>query len=63
MKYLAYFQSFTGTYGSGLLQDLEEASCVDGVIGIVVGTRPDCLGEETLETLADFPGVCRCSWR
>lgn len=54
MKYLAYFQSFTGTYGSGLLQDLEEASCVDGVIGIVVGTRPDCLGEETLETLADF---------
>ena len=27
---------------------------MDGVIGIVVGTRPDCLGEETLETLADF---------
>lgn len=54
MKYLAYFQSFTGTYGYGLRQQFEEATATDGVVGIVVGTRPDCLGEEVLEILEEF---------
>lgn len=54
MKYLAYFQSFTGTYGDGLRQDLDGASEVEDIVGIVVGTRPDCLGEEALGILADF---------
>lgn len=54
MKYLAYFQSFTGTYGGGLRQQFEEAASTDGVVGIVVGTRPDCLNEDVLEVLEEF---------
>ena len=42
MKYLAYFQAYTNTYGE--LEDLkrkyEEALSADGVVGLVIGTRP-----------------------
>ena len=54
MKYLAYFQSFTNTYGTpSHLRDLyEEALRQEDVVGLVVGTRPDCLPEEVVEILA-----------
>ena len=45
MKYLAYFQAYTNTYAE--LEELkrmyEEALSVEGVVGIVIGTRPDCM--------------------
>jgi radical SAM protein (TIGR01212 family) len=53
MKYLAYFQAYTNTYGTTAhLHDLyEEALVVPDVVGLIVGTRPDCLPEETLDYL------------
>ena len=54
MKYLAYFQAYTNTYGE--LEDLkrkyEEALAVDGVAGLVIGTRPDCMPDQLLDYLA-----------
>ncbi len=56
MKYLAYFQSFTGTYAPvDKLQELyEEALSVPDVVGLVVSTRPDCLSDEILSLLGDI---------
>ncbi len=54
MKYLAYFQSFTGTYGDGLSERLMEAAETADVVGMVVGTRPDCLGPAVLDILEEF---------
>ena len=55
-KFLAYFQSYTNTYGSPrLLQGLySEALSVEGVTGLVIGTRPDCVDDEILNVIADF---------
>lgn len=56
MKYLAYFQSFTGTYAplSQLKKIYGEALAVDDVVGIVIGTRPDCVSDELLDYLAEL---------
>lgn len=53
MKYLAYFQAYTNTYGSPehLKSIYEEALGVEDVVGIVIGTRPDCVSEELLDYL------------
>jgi radical SAM protein (TIGR01212 family) len=55
-RYLAYFQSYTNTYGDiSHLRDLyEEALGVDGIVGLVIGTRPDCIFPELLEYLKDL---------
>lgn len=56
MKYLAYFQSFTNTYGNParLRRLWEEALGVEDVFGLIVGTRPDSLGDEALGQLAEI---------
>lgn len=56
MKYLAYFQAYTNTYGdiSKLKELYEEALSVDGVCGLVIGTRPDCVSDELLDYLAEI---------
>ena len=56
MKYLAYFQAYTNTYESldVLKQRYSEALAVDGCVGIVIGTRPDCMPNELLEYLAEL---------
>ena len=53
MKYLAYFQSYTNTYDSfdGLKAKYEEALAVKDVVGLVIGTRPDCISDELLDYL------------
>ena len=54
MKFLAYFQSFTGTYGKPVdeLEKLyEEALSVKDVVGLVIGTRPDCVSEPVIDLL------------
>ena len=55
-KYIAYFQSFTSTYGDAglLLAKYREALNCDGVAGLAVATRPDCLGDEALRGLAEI---------
>ncbi|WP_010663607.1 TIGR01212 family radical SAM protein [Marinilabilia salmonicolor] len=49
--YLAYFQAYTNTYGplDQLEQMYEEALKHPGIVGLVVGTRPDCLPDELIE--------------
>ena len=50
-KYLAYFQAFSNTYAplETLKKLYEEALAYPGVIGLVIGTRPDCVDEEKLQ--------------
>lgn len=54
--YLAYFQSFSNTYAplERLKSLYEEALSHPQVVGIVIGTRPDCVDEEKLDYLADL---------
>lgn len=54
--YLAYFQSFSNTYAplERLKQLYEEALSHPSVVGIVVGTRPDCVDEQKLDYLAEL---------
>jgi radical SAM protein (TIGR01212 family) len=56
MKYLAYFQAYTNTYASidHLRQLYEESLSVKDVVGIVIGTRPDCVSDELLDYLEDL---------
>ena len=56
MKYLAYFQAFTNTYASlECLRNLyEEALSVSDVVGIVIGTRPDCVSDDLLDYLQEL---------
>lgn len=51
IKYLAYFQSYTNTYGElqHLIDLYEEALSHPEVVGLIVGTRPDCLSDELLD--------------
>ena len=53
MKYLAYFQAYTNTYDGldALRRKYEEALSVDGVVGLVIGTRPDCMPDDLLRYL------------
>ena len=56
MRYLAYFQAYSNTYAplDTLRRRYEEALSQDGVVGIVIGTRPDCVTEETLDYLEEL---------
>ena len=56
MKYLAYFQAYTNTYAKveELKAMYEEALRVDDVVGIVIGTRPDCVSDELLDYLEEL---------
>ena len=55
-KFLAYFQSFSNTYAS--LETLaglyNEALAVDGVVGLSIGTRPDCVDDSVLSLLESY---------
>jgi len=55
-RFIAYFQSFTNTYGPReRLQGLyEEALAFPQVVGLSIGTRPDCLEDELLDLLAGY---------
>lgn len=55
-KYIAYFQSYTATYGNVnvLREKFGEALKADGIVALSVATRPDCLGNEVLSMLKEF---------
>ncbi|MEN8174719.1 MAG: TIGR01212 family radical SAM protein [Pseudomonadota bacterium] len=55
-KFIAYFQAYSNTYGElEVLRRLyEQALAEPGVIGISVGTRPDCVSTAVLDLLADY---------
>lgn len=56
MKYLAYFQAYTNTYSptSKLRAMYEEALAVKDVVGLVIGTRPDCVSNDLLDYLQEL---------
>ena len=53
-KYIAYFQSFTGTYGPvNRLEALyRKAMAPEDIVGLSIGTRPDCLQADVVALLA-----------
>lgn len=57
-KYIAYFQAFTNTYApvEELRRKYEEALSCDGVEGLSIATRADCLPEDVLDLLAELNG-------
>ena len=52
--FIAYFQNFTNTYGDlkTLSAKWHKALSYEGIKGLALGTRPDCLGDDVLEELA-----------
>jgi radical SAM protein (TIGR01212 family) len=60
MRYLAYFQAYSNTYAdlSVLKERYEEALANPKVIGLVLGTRPDCINEKILDYLAELSQSC-----
>lgn len=60
MRYLAYFQAYTSTHGDieRLKSLYEEALAVDGVVGLIIGTRPDCMPDELLDYLESLAARC-----
>ncbi len=56
MNYLAYFQSFTSTYAdeNRFINMCKDALDAEGIVGLVISTRPDCLPENILEHIADI---------
>ena len=55
-KFIAYFQSFSNTHGpvAKLARLYEEALAVEDVVGLSIGTRPDCVGDDVLDLLAGY---------
>ena len=58
-KYIAYFQAFTNTYApvARLRRLYTEAMAGEGIVGLAIGTRPDCLGEDVVALLAELNGI------
>ena len=55
-KYIAYFQAYTNTYAPLhiLKEKYEEVLTFEGVVGLAIGTRPDCLSDEIIAYLAEL---------
>ena len=55
-KYIVYFQNFTNTHAPLALirERFEQVLTLPGVVGISIGTRPDCLPEDVVDYLAEL---------
>jgi uncharacterized protein len=60
VSYLAYFQAYSNTYAplDTLRKLYEEALSCEGVVGLIIGTRPDCIDEEKLAYLKELSQKC-----
>ena len=58
-NYMAYFQAFTNTYAPvETLRELYlEAMAPEDIVGIAIGTRPDCLGDDVIELLKELNSI------
>ena len=56
LHYIAYFQAYTNTYGDidKLRSTYDQALAEQNIVGLSVGTRPDCVPQPVLELLADY---------
>lgn len=55
-KFLAYFQAYSNTYDKleNLKRRYDQALEIENVVGLVIGTRPDCIDQEKLRYFADI---------
>jgi len=55
-KYIAYFQNFTNTYApiDRLKKLYDEALEIEGIVGLAIATRPDCIDEDVLDLLSEL---------
>ena len=55
-KYLAYFQAYSNTYAplEKLKKMYDEAMRIPGIVGLVIGTRPDCVDQEKLDYFSEL---------
>ena len=58
-KYIAYFQSYTGTYApvEQLRRLFTAAIAPEDIVGLAIGTRPDCLGKDVVELLMELSRI------
>ena len=58
-KYIAYFQSFTNTYAPAekLRQLYLGAIAPEDIVGLAIGTRPDCLGADVVALLSEVNAI------
>lgn len=58
-KYIAYFQSFTNTYApvAHLRKLYYEAIAPEEIVGLSIGTRPDCLGDDVIALLKEINAI------
>ena len=58
-KYMAYFQAFTNTYAPAehLRKLYYEAIAPEDIVGLSIGTRPDCLGEDVIALLSEINAI------
>jgi uncharacterized protein len=56
VKFMAYFQSFTNTYApiEHLRALYRQALAGDDTVGMIIGTRPDCVSDDILDLIAEF---------
>ncbi len=59
-KFIAYFQSFSNTYASVsvLKRSYDEAVSIPGVVGLSIGTRPDCVDVPVLDLIESYANRC-----
>ncbi len=55
-KFLAYFQSYSNTYTTcaAMQQMYDEALACEGMVGMAIGTRPDCVDEEKISLIQSY---------
>lgn len=54
-KFLAYFQAYTNTYKPvAELKQIYDQVFIDDVVGMSIGTRPDCVDEQKLDLIASY---------
>jgi radical SAM protein (TIGR01212 family) len=60
--FIAYFQPFSNTFApvDVLRERYDQALAVEDVVGLAVGTRPDCLSPQILDLLAEYDKRCYC---
>ena len=63
-RYIAYFQAYTNTYGDiqALRHMYEQALAEKDVIGLAVGTRPDCVPPQVLDLLCHYRDLGHEVW-
>ncbi len=65
-RYLAYFQAYTSTFAEvQVLRSMyQQAVSRANIVGLCVGTRPDCVPDAVLDLLCEYkdPGVTKCGW-